>query len=315
MTRANRTRRGGAGQSAVGPIGLRALAPLVPLPRFLIALILSLILILILSGCPETAPPPEDGSSSEGPRIVSLSPVATRFLDQLGLGDRIVPFDGAATTPGAPRDGVPDLEAVARLDPDYVFLPALPDDQADLQALEESGARIVEFAPHDLEDLLALCQGIGVELVGRDGIEAFERRVLRPVALVAGQSSPTDRLRAVALVGLDPPELAGGHSFETDLIEIAGATSLTHGADDERRPIDRAGLAAMKPDLVVVMTGAPLDAEERERVLDLAGGIALVRFFVFARETFWLDEPVREATRLREEILAVERERAALAKP
>lgn len=305
MDRANEARRGAGRGSERGPLGLRPCA-LLP-ARFGV-----LAAALILSGCPEAAPR-DVAPSSRGPRIVSLSPVATRFLGQLGLDDRIVPFDGPQTAPGEPRDVVPDLAAVARLDPDYVFLPALPDDQADLQALEESGARIVEFAPHDLEDLLALCQGIGVELVGRDGIEAFERRVLRPVALVAGQSSPTDRLRAVALVGLDPPELAGGHSFETDLIEIAGATSLTHGADDERRPIDREGLAAMRPDLVLVMTPEPLDAEAHERVLDLAGGIALVRAFPFARETFWLDEPVREATRLREEIVAVERERAALA--
>ncbi|MBK7948327.1 MAG: ABC transporter substrate-binding protein [Deltaproteobacteria bacterium] len=279
--------------------------------------ILSLLLAFgpIALGCPA---PAESGRTASGegptkaPRILSLSPLATRFLDQLGLGDRIVPL--SPMTPGgsdSPAERAVDFDELARREPDFVFLPALPDDRTELAPLEAAGARIVEFAPHDLEDLLALLQGVGVELAGKQGVEAFERRVLRPVAMVAGQSSPTDRLRVVAVVGIDPPEIAGGHSFETDLIEIAGATSLTHGADDERRPIDRDGLAALKPDLVLVMTGSALTSEQRERVLDLTYGIAPVHDFEFARETFWLDEPVREATRLRELIVAAEREHAS----
>ena len=270
---------------------------------------------LVVLGCPQSGHEATD-ALDPGPRIVSLSPIATRFLTQLGLGDRVIAFDRAASEALLePAVDGPDFDDLGRLDPDYVFLPALPDDQADVSALEASGARIVEFAPHDLEDLFALCHGIGVEVAGEQAVEAFERRVLRPVAMIAGQSSPTDRLHAVALVGVDPPEIAGGHSFETDLIEIAGASSLTHGADDNRRPIDRDGLARMKPDLVVVMTEAPLDAEERERVLDLAGGIAPIAYFEFARETFWLDEPVREATRLREVVVSAERERVTAARP
>lgn len=273
----------------------------------------------IALGCPaptESGKKNPDEGATRPPRILSLSPLATRFLDQLGLGDRILPQ--SPTTPvrsASPAERAVDFAELARLEPDFVFLPALPDDRTDLAPLEASGARIVEFAPHDLEDLLALLQGVGVELAGKQGVEAFERRVLRPVAMVAGQSSPTDRLRAVAVVGIDPPEIAGGHSFETDLIEIAGATSLTHGADDNRRPIDRDGLAEMKPDLVLVMTEAALPSEERERVLDLAGGIAPVAYFEFARETFWLGEPVREAKRLRELIVAAEVERRTTARP
>ncbi|MBY0400756.1 hypothetical protein K2X89_10700 [Myxococcota bacterium] len=266
-------------------------------------------------GCPESGPEPAP-IADPGPRIVSTSPLATRFLTQLGLEDRIVtvvdPAPGEGLDPAGTR---PALAELARFDPDFVFLPALPDDRSELAELEAGGARIVEFAPHDLEDLLALLHGIGVEVAGENAVDAFDRRILRPVALVAGESSPTNRLRAVALVTVDPPELAGGHSFETDLIEIAGATSLTHGADDDRRPIDRDGLAAMEPDLILVMTGAGLDPEARERVLDLAGGIAPIAWFEFARETFWLDEPVREARRLRDLIVAAERENAAAARP
>lgn len=294
---------------------------------------LGLALAILSSGCPQTGSQPSaalgerpaaDASGAtraigaapvDAPRIVSLSPLATRFLIQLGLEDQLVALKPEPAEDADRSGGPPDLAAAARLEPDFVFLPALPDDRTELAELEAVGARIVEFAPHDLEDLLALCQGIGVELAGREGVEAFERRVLRPVALIAGQSPPTNRLRALALIGLDPPEIAGGHSFETDLIQVAGASSLTHGADDARRPIDRAGLAALEPDLILVMTEAALTPEQHEQVLDLTYGIAPVHAFPFRRELFWLDEPVREATRLRELIVAAERERAASARP
>lgn len=265
----------------------------------------------------------EDRSSAPlGPasRIVSLSPLATRFLTQLGAADRILPFETASadadrTTAAASGSGASpsaaDLDRLIALDPDVVFLPALPDDRAELARLEATGARIVEFAPHDLEDILAYCREVGTELVGAAAVEAFQRRVLHPVARIAGQAPPDGRLRAIALVDVDPPIIAGGHSYETDLIELAGATSLTHGGDDDRRPIDRATLEQLAPDFVLVTTEGELGPADQDRALLFVGDLAPVVFFPFARETFWLDEPVREVERMREEVLALEAQRAA----
>ena len=254
------------------------------------------------------------------PRIVSLSPLASRFLDELGAGSLIVALDGpadpaSATKTPTPNKSAPRLADLVRLEPDYVFLPTLPDDQADLADLEASGTRVIAFAPHNLEDVMALLHGVGVELVGEEGATAFERRLLRPVALIAGQSSPFDRLRVIALVGVDPPEIAGGHSFETDLIEIAGASSLTHGGSDIRQPIDRENLAKRTPDLVVVMTDGEIAPADQDRALEFVGEIAPVLFFPYARETFWLEEPARDAARLRKSIVALERERTSARKP
>ena len=263
---------------------------------------------------------PSQPIAPTGPRIVSLSSRATRFLVALGAGPMIVALDGPTERAFADESRAPDARAprladLVRLDPDYVFLPALPDDQSDLAELEASGTRVIAFAPHNLEDVMALLHGVGTDLVGEEGATAFERRYLRPVALIAGQSSPYDRLRVLALVGVDPPEIAGGHSFETDLIEIAGASSLTHGGSDIRQPIDRENLAKRTPDLVVVMTDGEIAPADQDRALEFVGEIAPVLFFSYARETFWLEEPARDAARLRKSIVALERERASTHKP
>ncbi len=241
-------------------------------------------------------------------RIVSLSPVASRFLLALGVGDRLVAVDRASLeTPGMPERPATTFEEALRFAPDLVVVPSLPDDRRALETLEAAGARIVEFAPHDLEDVFALCRGLGGELVGGAVAGNLERQIARPLALIAGESPAEGRPRVLALVRVDPPEIAGGHSFETDLIEIAGGSSITHGSDDNRRPIDPAGLARLAPDLVVVMTAQPLGPADEDRVLRLVGDLAPVSFFQFSPETFWLDEPAREAARLRESIVVFER--------
>lgn len=242
------------------------------------------------------SPPPNPAEA----RIVSLSPLATRFLLELGVSSRLVAVDAESLAPlGATPRPTTSLEKAQRFHPDLVLLAALPEDVRSFSALSEAGARVVEFAPHDLEDVFALVRSIAGPLVGEEAATAFERRIARPLALIGGQSSPEGRPRVIALVSVDPPEIAGGHSFETDLIEIAGGSSVTHGSDDNRRPIDAEELARLAPDLVVVMTPSEQGPIDQDRALHLVGDIAPVDFFTFDRETFWLAEPAEDAARLR----------------
>lgn len=251
---------------------------------------------------PAAAGPP---AASDAPRVVSLSPLATRFLEELGAAPQLVAVDAASREQlGNDERPVASLETAHRFDPDLVLLASLPDDIRSLHELESVGARVVEFAPHDLEDVYALCRSVAGPLLGEEAATDFERRIARPLSLIAGESSPENRPRILALVGVDPPEIAGGHSFETDLIEIAGGSSMTHGSDDARRPTDAAELARLAPDRVVVMTTRPLSAADEDRALRLVGGVAPVDFFQFDRESFWLAEPAEDAARLRAVFLA-----------
>jgi ABC-type hemin transport system substrate-binding protein len=260
------------------------------------------------------------GSDSPMPRrarrIVSLSPLASRFLVALGVGDRLVAVDPASIgQPGVPDRPTTRLDGVGAYAADLVLVPTLPDDAAALARLQASGARVVEFAPHDLEDVFALCRSVGGPLVGGEAAGQLERRIARPLSLVAGESPSEGRPRVLGLVSVDPPEIAGGHSFETDLIEIAGGSSLTHGSEDLRRPIAPGELARLAPDLVVVMTSRPLAPSDEDRAYRLVGAVAPVEFFQFDRETFWLEEPARDAKRLRTAIVAYENARPTRERP
>ncbi len=250
-------------------------------------------------------PDPQAGSFAARPavdaRIVSLSPLATRFLVELGVGARIVAVDPASTAlPGFEDEPTTSLPDAARFAPDFVIVPALPSDAAAVSGLDPRTSRIVELAPHDLEDVTALCRSLGVTLVGEEEALQLERRILRPLSLVAGQSPPDGRPGVVAIVATSPLVIAGGHSFETDLIEIAGGTSLTHGGDEPRRSLGREALARLDPDLILVTSTPEPDPVEQERIALELGELAPVVFFPFESEGFWLDEPERVAARLRD---------------
>lgn len=270
---------------------------------------LSLLLLLACGPTESSAPmasnaparAPQEADSAESPwGIVALSPLATRFVTQLGAGHRLLGVDvESSRLPEVELLPVVDLAGALRLAPRIMLVAALPpEDDPIMGELRSSGVRLVEFAPHDLVDVFDLCRGLGVELVGPSAATAFERRIARPLALIGGRSPPRGRPRVAAVIGFDPPELAGGHSFETDLIEIAGGSSVTHGGEENRISLAEADWDALAPDLILVTASKePTPAERRSALATIPERYA-VEFFRFDRETFWLREPAADAERL-----------------
>jgi ABC-type hemin transport system substrate-binding protein len=237
---------------------------------------------------------------------VSLSPIASRFVAALGAADVLVGVDEASSRlPGLEGIPVADLAGAARLAPDLVLVAEAPaPDDAAARALVSTGAQVSVFAPHDLEDALLLARDLGERLAGPVRTQEFERKLTRPLASIGGESFGEPRLRVVAVVSLDPLELAGGHSFETDLIEIAGATSVTHANELPRIAIGEVGWSELAPDLILVVTRRELGPQERAAALALLPSDPLVSFFVVENEHFWLGDAAGTARRLRALILS-----------
>lgn len=244
-------------------------------------------------------------------RVVSLDPLATRFVEALGAGDQLVAVDSdSAKLPELGDRPIATLASAADFAPDLVLVSGRPLDDAPLRALQAAAIRVVELAPHDLEDVIALIRSLGAELSGRAAAARFEHALSRPLALIGGRSSPIDRPRVVVVTQLDPLELAGGHSFESDVVEIAGGTSLTHGGEDHRLPVTREALRALAPDLIVVSLEAEPDAARRAALRDQLPADLEVDFFTFDREGFWLDDPTAPVLRMQKLLLVPAREAA-----
>ncbi len=255
-------------------------------------------------GTGEDAESPETGFAPairEIPYLVSLSPIASRFLLEIGAGDQILAVDARSQRLAGLGDRpVVTLAAALELGPKVVLIPERSAEQADIKPPEApSGTRIVEFAPHDLEDVLELAQNLGEFIVRREQAHRFSMERSRDLALIGGESFGQTRPRTAAVVNLDPVTLAGGHSFETDLVEIAGGSSVTHGGEETRKVIEDADWVTLSPDLVVVMTHGPMNHAQREAALAVLPGEIETAFFAFSAPGFWIDEPVETARRFR----------------
>jgi ABC-type hemin transport system substrate-binding protein len=262
---------------------------------------------LACDGEPSGAPGPlAPRGSSPLLRVVSLSPVASEFVLALGARPQLVGVDReSARLPqleGLPSVG---LEDVASLDPDLVIVPASPDPGSPgarlLEALRGEGADWIVFDPHSLEDVVESCRTLGARLVGSARALRFETGLARPLARLSGAAFGRARPRVLALVGNEPWEVwgvAGGHSFETDLIEIAGGASVTHGGSEPRLVLDVQQWPSLRPDVVVAMSPGVLGGGERAALRSRLPATTPLVFFPFDRSRFWLHDPAETAGRL-----------------
>lgn len=255
---------------------------------------------------PASAPAlePADGSreAPRPPTVVSLDPLATRLVLALGAGGQLAAVDAASA------QALPELAEVARTDlaralhfEPTLVLTATLDATASAQAqqLRAAGVRVIELAPHDLEEVAAAIREIGSLLVGDVRAMRFETELTRPLAAIGGASFGQPRPRTLAVVGFDPLEVAGGHSFETDLIEIAGGQSVTHPGEEWRRTLAPDSWRDLAPDLVLVVAADEPTEEARAAARAALPADVPVEFFAFEGPAFWLGDPTEPARRLR----------------
>ena len=131
--------------------------------------------------------------------------------------------------------------------------------------------------------------------------EKYERHS-RELAVISSAAFGYQRPRVAAVVGLSPLEVAGGHSFITDLIEIAGGESVTHGNHDLRVPMSRAELLATAPDLVVVISSSAMSDLERRQATELLGApeVGYLGYLTLDSRRFWLRSGLERAQEMRD---------------
>jgi ABC-type hemin transport system substrate-binding protein len=223
--------------------------------------------------------------------------VGTEIVLALGQRERLLAVDAAS----AGMRGVGDLPvtesaAAGSFAPDVVLAP--PREAAAVRR-SAPAARIIEVEPHNFDDAWELCTSIGAALGREREAHRFVLETSRPLAELGRESFGARRPRVAALLALEPLAVAGGHSFATDLIELAGGESVSHGTEEIRLAWTSEDLARAAPELVVVVTSrapSPRDLELGRRLL---GGGPRVEFLVFDAERLWLRDSLPAARQLR----------------
>jgi ABC-type Fe3+-hydroxamate transport system substrate-binding protein len=222
-------------------------------------------------------------ANEDTPRVVSLTPQGTRAVTALGLSRFLVAEDAASH-------------------PDLVLVPAMSEDGEGPQAMRASGAPVLAVDPHDFSDAFALfreiARALGDEAAGRATIQ----RIGDPLAQMSASNLGKRRPLVAALVSLDPPILAGGHSFVADLIEAAGAETITHGDEVAQVPVRNLDeIRARAPELVLIATPAPPPEQAREFVRGWFAPIPVALVAVDTAE-LWLAGSLDAATAIQDRV-------------
>ena len=112
---------------------------------------------------------------------------------------------------------------------------------------------------HQIEEAYALIREAAASTGRGEHAERLIRRLHRPLAARSTAYLGARRPCVAVIVDAAPLTLAGGHSFETDLVQLLGAESATHGGETPTRIVDEDGLTALPVDLYIA-TGAALEA-------------------------------------------------------
>lgn len=200
-------------------------------------------------------------------RIVSLDLVSDELVGHLVEPDRIVAVSRWAQGPeawrhsGKPRlDGLNDLEAVLRMDPDLVLVSTFGGETDRIQRLRDGGLAVFDLGPAGgLRELCSNLRRIAV-LVGRsERGERLASQLERRMAAVAARLPATQlRRRGLVLTPVVDQVYGGttGSSFH-DILVSAGLIDVAAGRFAEPWPrIGAEAALAMDPDLIVTRLGA-----------------------------------------------------------
>lgn len=255
--------------------------------------LVALVITLVLVGCGRREAPP---TGSSGPnlggqdhataafaqRIVSMAPSITEAVFALGCGNRLVGVTDFCRYPpevkSLPKIGGylnPNWEAVLRLQPDLVIIPAGQEDFS--TKLEQFHLRAVTVDHRSVdgvfESLEILGRALGVEDQARALAEQWRRR-LGELA-IRWQGGPRPRVLLVIERSREPGRLrdicaAGPDGFLDRLIEVAGGENVLHDAPVPFPLLSAEGVLKLNPEVIIDIMGG-VAAEKMDQATLLSG--------------------------------------------
>lgn len=206
---------------------------------------------------------------AEPQRIVSLAPANTEILFELGLGERVVGVttydDYPAEVKSIAKVGdfvTPNLEAVAAVDPDLVFVATGV--QADAIAkLEELGAIVVAMDPQDLEGLYEDIGEMAVAAGVPEEGSLLAENMRTTVDGIRSKVADAKPVTAFVEIGQNPLYTVGSETLMNELVTLAGGTNVVTTAGYVPYSIEE--LVKADPQVYLVTKGVASDPSAIEK--------------------------------------------------
>ena len=206
-------------------------------------------------------------------RLVCLAPSITDVVYALGRADDIAAITDYTKYPAEARQkasvgGVvnPSLEKLVDLKPDLVLAIAELNNQNLVQAIEKLGFPVFVIQPHGLQGIYRSIASVGIAIGAEKEATALVARLRAREEAVRRRVSGKPRPGVLFLLWADPAMTAGHGAFITELIEIAGARSITADLPNEWPRLSFEAILARQPEYLVLVRGSDvtLDSLRRE---------------------------------------------------
>jgi ABC-type Fe3+-hydroxamate transport system substrate-binding protein len=198
-------------------------------------------------------------------RVVCLVPSVTDTVFALGSGDDVVAVSDYTTYPPAalkkPSIGSlvdPSIETILSFHPDLVLGLSFPGVTETATRLQTVGVPVYLVDPHGLAGILRSVDSVGQALNRIPQATALNASLARRIDAVRARTAGKPEPKVLVPVWYDPIVTIGEHAFITEIVEAAGAKSVTDDLAPDWPQVSMETVIARAPDALLLIRGGKL---------------------------------------------------------
>jgi iron complex transport system substrate-binding protein len=254
----------------------RSLTPTIRLLSFLACVLL----LLASSACTSIQQPPPEGPVTREitddagrrvslpvrvNRVISLAPNLTEIVFAVGAGDRLVGRTSFCDYPPEAKSIAevgdtlhPSLERIVALKPQLVLISTASQLEVFTQQLQNQNIAVFVTDPHDLEGVFRSIDQIGRILGQTDQATLLVQKLRERTTAVEQAVKNQPPVRVFYQLSAVPLYTAGHDAFVTDLMQLAGAISVTADVPGAWPKYSDESALASRPEAIILPTGGSM---------------------------------------------------------
>jgi iron complex transport system substrate-binding protein len=201
-------------------------------------------------------------------RVVCLVPSITDTVFALGSGDDVVAVSDYTKYPPAalkkPSIGSlvkPSIETILSFHPDLVLGTSIPGSTETANQLQTVGVPVYLVDPHGLAGILRSVGSVGEALNRVPQATALNASLGRRIDTVRAHSAGKPAPRVLVPVWYDPIITIGKNAFISEIVETAGAKSVTDDLLPDWPEVSMETVITRAPEALVLIRGGKLSVE------------------------------------------------------
>jgi ABC-type Fe3+-hydroxamate transport system substrate-binding protein len=205
-------------------------------------------------------------------RVICLVPSVTDTVFALGSGDDVVAVSDYTTYPPAalkkPSIGSlvkPSIETILSFHPDLVVGTNIPGSTETATQLKSVGVPVYLVDPQGLSGILRSVKSVGEVLNRVPQAAALDAKLSRRIAAVKARTAGKPAPRVLVPVWYDPIITIGKHAFITEIIEAAGARSVTDDLSPDWPQISLEAVIARAPEALLLIRGGKVSIDTLQK--------------------------------------------------